>query len=191
MSLFLLTKLRSHSGIEITERFSVFLLSAVIQTHVKVRAAGWWVQYLHPLLPQPCLCNVCRMWFCVVLLKYTGSYLKTCGPEGRACYSKILMCFAASVLRSNDCKWPLRSLIQPQTITDPGDGLLTVYGWLFWSSHHTLFHCVMLHPRCPEISILPLKKVNVKLLVKCCILDLYTLKRPFSFLELFNYIIST
>ncbi len=34
------------------------------------------VKYPYPLPPQPGLCNVCRMWFCIVLLKYAWTSLE-------------------------------------------------------------------------------------------------------------------
>ena len=42
----------------------------------QVRTAGRPVQHLHTLLPQPCLWNVCRMWFCIVLFKYAWASLE-------------------------------------------------------------------------------------------------------------------
>ncbi len=38
--------------------------------------AGRSVKYPYPLPPQPGLCNVCRMWFCIVLLKYAWTSLE-------------------------------------------------------------------------------------------------------------------
>ncbi len=42
----------------------------------QVRTAGRPVKYPYPLPPQPGLCNVCRMWFCIVLLKYAWTSLE-------------------------------------------------------------------------------------------------------------------
>ncbi len=43
----------------------------------QVGTAGRPVKYPYPLPPQPGLCNVCRMWFCIVLLKYAWTSLET------------------------------------------------------------------------------------------------------------------
>ncbi len=42
----------------------------------QVGTAGRPVKYPYPLPPQPGLCNVCRMWFCIVLLKYAWTSLE-------------------------------------------------------------------------------------------------------------------
>ena len=42
----------------------------------QVRTVGRPVQHPHTLLPQPCLWNVCRMCFCIVLLKYAWASLE-------------------------------------------------------------------------------------------------------------------
>ncbi len=42
----------------------------------QVGTAGRPVKYPYPLSPQPGLCNVCRMWFCIVLLKYAWTSLE-------------------------------------------------------------------------------------------------------------------
>ncbi len=42
----------------------------------QVGTAGRPVKYPYPLPPQPGLCNVCRMWFCIVLLKYAWMSLE-------------------------------------------------------------------------------------------------------------------
>ncbi len=42
----------------------------------QVGTAGRPVKYPYRLPPQPGLCNVCRMWFCIVLLKYAWTSLE-------------------------------------------------------------------------------------------------------------------
>ncbi len=42
----------------------------------QVGTAGRPVKYPYPLPPQPGICNVCRMWFCIVLLKYAWTSLE-------------------------------------------------------------------------------------------------------------------
>ncbi len=67
------------------------------------------------LPPQPGLCNVCRMWFCIVLLKYAWTSLEKMFSEGSILCSKISMYFSALMVPSQKCKLPLpRALTQPQ-----------------------------------------------------------------------------
>ncbi len=87
----------------------------------QVGTAGRPVKYPYPLPPQPGLCNVCRMWFCIVLLKYAWTSLERCLLEGSILCSKISMYFSALMVPSQKCKLPLpRALTQPHTMTDPG-----------------------------------------------------------------------
>ncbi len=87
----------------------------------QVGTAGRPVKYPYPLPPQPGLCNVCRMWFCIVLLKYAWTSLEKMSFEGSILCSKISMYFSALMVPSQKCKLPLpRALTQPHTMTDPG-----------------------------------------------------------------------
>ncbi len=87
----------------------------------QVGTAGRPVKYPYPLPPQPGLSNVCRMWFCIVLLKYEWTSWKRCLLEGNILCSKISMYFSALMVPSQKCKLPLpRALTQPHTMTDPG-----------------------------------------------------------------------
>ncbi len=87
----------------------------------QVGTAGRPVKYPYPLPPQPGLCNVCRMWFCIVLLKYAWTSWKRYLLEGSILCSKISMYFSALMVPSQKCKLPLpRALTQPHTMTDPG-----------------------------------------------------------------------
>ncbi len=56
----------------------------------QVGTAGRPVKYPYPLPPQPGLCNVCRMWFCIVLLNMHGRPWKRCLLEGSILCSKNL-----------------------------------------------------------------------------------------------------
>ncbi len=101
---FLFTTLKRRLGTEDTKWWSVFRCNFVpffLQTSLKVGnstgsslshfalqnaphilywrqvgTAGRPVKYPYPLPPQPGLCNVCRMWFCIVLLKYAWTSLE-------------------------------------------------------------------------------------------------------------------
>ncbi len=87
----------------------------------QVGTAGRPVKYPYPLPPQPGLCNVCRMWFCIVLLKYAWTSLEKMSSWRQHMCSKISMYFSALMVPSQKCKLPLpRALTQPHTMTDPG-----------------------------------------------------------------------
>ncbi len=87
----------------------------------QVGTAGRPVKYPYPLPPQPGLCNVCRMWFCIVLLKYAWTSLEKMSSWSSILCSKISMYFSALMVPSQKCKLPLpRALTQPHTMTDPG-----------------------------------------------------------------------
>ncbi len=112
----------SHSSCKQVLRWATVLQNA---PHIlywrQVGTAGRPVKYPYPLPPQPGLCNVCRMWFCIVLLKYAWTSLERCLLEGSILCSKISMYFSALMVPSQKCKLPLpRALTQPHTMTDPG-----------------------------------------------------------------------
>ena len=88
----------------------------------------------HTLLPQPCLCNVCRMWFCIVLLKYALAFLERMTSWRQHILLENLY-FSALMVLSQKCKLPLpRALTQPYTMTDPGNSLDGPF--LLWSGAH-------------------------------------------------------
>ncbi len=53
-------------------------------------------------------CNVCSMWFCIVLLKYAWTSLERCLLEGSILCSKISMYVSALMVPSQKCKLPLQ-----------------------------------------------------------------------------------
>ncbi len=59
----------------------------------QVGTAGRPVKYPYPLPPQPGLCNVCRMWFCIVLLKYAWTSLENVFLKAAYCAPKSLCTF--------------------------------------------------------------------------------------------------
>ncbi len=73
----------------------------------QVGTAGRPVKYPYPLPPQPGLCNVCRMWFCIVLLKYAWTSLEKMSSWSSILCSKISMYFSALMVPSQKCKLPL------------------------------------------------------------------------------------
>ena len=68
---FLLTTLKRCSGVEESKQWkvSVVILSTLPEQQHFLLGTIRPFPYLHPFLPQPCFCNVCTMWFCIVLLK--------------------------------------------------------------------------------------------------------------------------
>ncbi len=137
----------------------------------QVGTAGRPVKYPYPLPPQPGLCNVCRMWFCIVCWNMHGRSWKRCLLEGSILCSKISMYFSALMVPSQKWKLPLpRALTQPPYHDRPCFGLVAGNSlddpFLLWSGahgvhssqkntwntdssdHSTRFHCVMVHPRC-------------------------------------------
>src|SRR4029434_5150670 len=90
-----------------------------------------------------------------------GRPWERCRLEGSMCCSKISMYFSALMVPSQKCKLPLPSaLTQPHTMTDSLDGpflLLSGHEASIsfkndLSDHNTLFHCVMVHPRCLRVQ---------------------------------------
>ncbi len=107
----------------------------------QVGTAGRPVKYPYPLPPQPGLCNVCRMWFCIVLLKYAWTSLERCLLEGSILCSKISMYFSALMVPSQKCKLPLpRALTQPIPWQTLAFGLVAGNSlddpFLLWSGAH-------------------------------------------------------
>ncbi len=87
----------------------------------QVGTAGRPVKYPYPLPPQPGLCNVCRMWFCIVLLKYAWTSLEKMSSWRQHIVLQNLYVLSAVMVPSQKCKLPLpRALTQPHTMTDPG-----------------------------------------------------------------------
>lgn len=86
-----------------------------------VRAAGRPVQ--HPLLLLSCL--LCRMWFCIVLLKYAWASLEEMSTWRqhivKAAYcSNFTVYFSVLMVPRQKCKAPLQGHWQPYPMTDPG-----------------------------------------------------------------------
>ncbi len=71
----------------------------------QVGTAGRPVKYPYPLPPQPGLCNVCRMWFCIVLLKYAWTSLEKMSLEGSILCSKISMYFSALMVHHRSASY--------------------------------------------------------------------------------------
>ncbi len=96
----------------------------------------------------------CRMWFCIVLLKYAWTSLERCLLEGSILCSKISMYFSALMVPSQKCKLPLpRALTQPHTMTGPWLlDLLLVTVWMILSSLVRSTRRPFL-PKIPEILI--------------------------------------
>ncbi len=137
----------------------------------QVRTAGRPVTYPYPLPPQPGLCNVCRMWFCIVLLKYAWTSL-----EKMSSWRQHIVLQNLYVLFSiNGAITEVQVTFAKGTDTTPYHDrpwlldLLLVTVWMILSSlvrstrrpflpkntwntdssdHSTRFHCVMVHPRC-------------------------------------------
>ncbi len=62
------------------------------------------VKYPYPLPPQPGLCNVCRMWFCIVLLKYAWwRPWKRCLLEAQHMCSQNLYVLFSIMVPSQKC----------------------------------------------------------------------------------------
>lgn len=86
-----------------------------------VGTAGRPVQDPQPLLLQPCLWEVCRMRFWIILLNMHGCPWKRWRLEGSICCPKISTSFSALLVPSQKYKLPLsRAVTQPHTMTDPG-----------------------------------------------------------------------
>ncbi len=138
----------------------------------QVGTAGRPVKYPYPLPPQPGLCNVCRMWFCIVLLKYAWTSL-----EKMSSWRQHIVLQNLYVLFSiNGAITEVQVTFAKGTDTTPYHDrpwlldLLLVTVWmilfLLWSGAHGVhssqkipeilihlttvqrFHCVMVHPRC-------------------------------------------
>ncbi len=108
----------------------------------QVGTAGRPVKYPYPLPPQPGLCNVCRMWFCIVLLKYAWTSLEKMSSWSSILCSKISMYFSALMVPSQKCKLPLpRALTQTPYHDRPWLlDLLLVTVWMilfFFGPEHT------------------------------------------------------
>ncbi len=138
----------------------------------QVGTVGRPVKYPYPLPPQPGLCNVCRMWFCIVLLKYAWTSL-----EKMSSWRQHIVLQNLYVLFSiNGAITEVQVTFAKGTDTTPYHDrpwlldLLLVTVWMILSSslvrstrrpflpkntwntdssdHSTHFHCVMVHPRC-------------------------------------------
>ncbi len=137
----------------------------------QVGTAGRPIKYPYPLPPQPGLCNVCRMWFCIVLLKYAWTSL-----EKMSSWRQHIVLQNLYVLFSiNGAITEVQVTFAKGTDTTPYHDrpwlldllLVTVWMILFFlvrstrhpflpkntwntdsSDHSTRFHCVMVHPRC-------------------------------------------
>ncbi len=125
----------------------------------------------HPLPPQPGLCNVCRMWFCIVLLKYAWTSL-----EKMSSWRQHIVLQNLYVLFSINGAITEVQVTLPRALTHPIPWQTLAFGlvagnslddpFLLWvrstrhpflpkntwntdsSDHSTRFHCVMVHPRC-------------------------------------------
>ncbi len=80
----------------------------------QVGTAGRPVKYPYPLPPQPGLCNVCRMWFCIVLLKYAWTSLEKMSSWRQHIVLQNLYVLFSINGASQKCKLPL-----PRALTHP------------------------------------------------------------------------
>ncbi len=87
----------------------------------QVGTAGRPVKYPYPLPPQPGLCNVCRMWFCIVLLKYAWTSLeKMSSWRQHIVLQNLYVLFSINGAITEVQVTLPRSLTQTHTMTDPG-----------------------------------------------------------------------
>ncbi len=138
----------------------------------QVGTAGRPVKYPYPLPPQPGLCNVCRMWFCIVLFEICMDVPgKDVFLKASILCSKISMYFSALMVPSQKCKLPCQGhwhnpipwqtlafgLVAGNSLDDPfllWSGAHGVHSsqkylkyWFIWPQYHvsTVWWS---HPRC-------------------------------------------
>ncbi len=103
----------------------------------QVGTAGRPVKYPYPLPPQPGLCNVCRMWFCIVLLKYAWTSL-----EKMSSWRQHIVLQNLYVLFSiNGAITEVQVTFAKGTDTTPYHDrpwLDLVFGLLLWSGAHSI-----------------------------------------------------
>ncbi len=119
----------------------------------QVGTAGRPVKYPYPLPPQPGLCNVCRMWFCIVLLKYAWTSWKDVFLKAAYLLQNLYVLFSI-----NGCHHRSASYLCQGPDTTPYHDrpwlldLLLVTVWMilfFFGPEHT----ASILPKIPEILI--------------------------------------